>query len=84
MDDPKTVIKFMNDNLYLFENKYNDVDKNIFEASIAYKYLLHAYLGIKNVTIDQILKGNEYDISLIEPGHNCIVSICEKIRGNRI
>ena len=84
MDKPTTIIKFMNDNLYLFENIYDDVDKNVLKAAIAYKYLLHVYLGIRDMTIDQILKENENDIGLIGPGYNCIVSVCEKLCGNRI
>ena len=65
MDKPTNVIKFMNDNLYLFENIYSDVDKNILKVAIAYKYLLYVYLGIRSMTLDQILKENEYDIGLI-------------------
>ena len=42
-----------------------DVDKNGLKAAIAYKYLLHVYLGLKNMTIDQILKENEYEIGFI-------------------
>ena len=55
MDNPKTVIIFMNDNFYLFESIYNDVDKNVLKAAIAYMYLLHIYLRI-NTTIHKILK----------------------------
>ena len=84
MDSPREVIKFMNDNLYLFEDNYKDIDRNVLKVAIAYKYLLAVYLNIKNVTIDQILIENEYDIRLIKPGHYCLVSLCEKICSNRI
>ena len=84
MDTPKQVIKFMNDNFYLFEKQYEDVDKNVLKAAIAYKYLLAAYLNIKNVTIEQILIENDYDIGLIGPSHGCVTSICEKICPNRV
>ena len=84
MDSPRKVMKFMTDNFYLFEKQYKDVDKNVLKAAIAYKYLLHFYLNIKDVTIDQILIENKYDIGLIGPGHNCLVSLCEQICGNRI
>ena len=68
----------MNDNLYLFESHYDDVDYTILKAAIAYKYLLHVYLYTKNVTIDEILIENKYDLGLVRPGRNCMVSICEK------
>ena len=84
MDSPRNVIKFMNENFYLFEKQYEDVDKNVLKAAIAYKYLLAVYLDIKNITIDQILIENEYDLGLIGPGHNCITSFCEKVCPNRI
>ena len=84
MDSPRNVIKFMNENFYLFEKQYEDIDKTVLKAAIAYKYLLCVYLGIKNVTIEQILIENEYDIGLIGPGHTCLTSICEKICPNRV
>ena len=83
MDNPRKVIKFMNENLYLFEDEYKDVNRNVLKAAIAYKYLLCVYLNIKDITIDEILIQNEYDIGLISPGHSCIVTFCEKIFGNR-
>ena len=61
----------MNQNLYLFEDKYKDVDKNVLNAAISYKYLSCAYLSIKDITIDQILIENEYDIGFIGPGNSC-------------
>ena len=54
MDSPKTVIKIMNDNLYLFENRYEDININALKAAIAYKYLLHVYSNFKDVTKDQV------------------------------
>ena len=84
MDSPEKVIKFMNENFYLFEKQYEDIDKNVLKAVIAYKYLLAVYLNIKNVTIEQILIENDYDLGLIGPGHSCLTSICEKICTNRI
>ena len=84
MDSPRNVIRFMNENFYLFEKQYEDVDKNVLKAAIAYKYLLATYLHIKNVTIEQILIENDYDIGLIGPGHSCLTSICEKICPNRV
>ena len=84
MDSPEKVIKFMNQNFYLFEKQYEDVDKNVLKAAIAYKYLLAVYLDIKNITIEQILTVNEYDIGLIGPGHGCLTSFCEKIFPNTI
>ena len=84
MDSPRKVIKFMNENFYLFEKQYENIDKNVLKAAIAYKYLLAVYLDIKNITIDQILIENDYDIGLIGPGHSCLTSICEKICNNRI
>ena len=84
MDEPKKVIKFMNENFYLFEKQYEDIDKNVLKAAIAYKYLLTVYLDIKNVRIEQILIENDYDIGLIGPGHSCLTSFCEKICPNRI
>ena len=84
MDSPEKVIKFMNQNFYLFEKQYEDIDKNVLKASIAYKYLLAVYLDIKNVTIEQILIENEYDIGLIGPSHGCLTSICEQICPNRL
>ena len=84
MDSPRRVIKFMNENYYLFEKQYENVDKNVLKAAIAYKYLLAVYLDIKNITIEQILINNDYDIGLIGPGHNCLTSLCESICPNRI
>ena len=84
MDFPKNVIKFINGNLYLFEDKYKDIDRNVLKGGIAYKYLLAVYLDIKNITLDQVLTNNEYDIGLIGPGHSCLTSICEKICPNRV
>ena len=84
MDSPRNVIKFMNQNFYIFEKQYEDVDKNVLKAAICYKYLLAVYLDIKNVTIEQILIENDYDIGLIGPGHSCLTSICEKICPNRV
>ena len=84
MDSPRKVIKFMNENFYLFEKQYEDIDKTVLKAAIAYKYLLAVYLNIKNVSIEHILIENDYDIGLIGPGHSCITSICEKICPNRV
>ena len=84
MDSPRKVIKFMNENFYLFEKQYEDIDKTVLKAAIAYKYLLAVYLDIKNVTIDQIITENESDIGLIGPGHGCLTSICEKLCPNRV
>ena len=84
MDIPRKVIKFMNENLYLFEDKYKDIDRTVLKAAIAYKYLLCVYLNIKNVTIEQIMIQNDYDIGLIGPGRSCRTSICEKICPNRV
>ena len=84
MDSPRKVIKFMNENFYLFEKQYENIDKNVLKAAIAYKYLLAVYLDIKNITIDQILIENDYDLGLIGPGHSCLTSICERICPNRI
>ena len=84
MDTPEKVIKFVNKNFYLFEKQYENIDKNVLKAAIAYKYLLAVYLDIKNITIDQILIVNEYDIGLIGPSHGCITSICERLCPNRI
>ena len=84
MDSPRKLIKFINDNFYLFEKQYEYIDKNVLKAAIAYKYLLAVYLDIKNITIEQILIENEYDIGLIGPGHGCLTSFCEKICPNRI
>ena len=86
MDKPKIVIKFMNENLYLIENEtqYENVNKNVLRTALAYKYLLNVYMNIQNVTIHQILIDNDYDLGLIGSLHGCIVSICEKICGNRI
>ena len=40
MDSPRKVIKFINQNLYLFESdKCKDINRNVFNAAIAYKYL---------------------------------------------
>ena len=47
MDSPRKVIKFMKKNLYLFVDKYNDIDRTVLKAAIAYKYLLAVYLDIK-------------------------------------
>ena len=82
MDNTKTVIIFMNDNLYLFEIQYDDVNRNVLKAAIAYKYLLHIYLNIQE-TIHEILKEQE-DIGLIGPGHTCLTSFCEKGCSSRI
>ena len=84
MDSPEKVIKFMNQNFYLFEKQYEDVDKNVLKAAIAYKYLLAVYLDIKNITIHQILIENDYDLGLIGPGHTCLTTVCEKICNNRL
>ena len=79
-DNSKILIQFMNENLYLIENKCDvDIDKNRLKAAKGYKYLLNLYVDIKNITIDEFLKENEYDIGLIGPSHNCIVTICEEI-----
>ena len=83
MDSPRNVIKFMNENFYLFEKQYEDVDKTVLKAAIAYKYLLAVYLGIKNVTIEQILIEQDNNIGLIGPGHGCLTSLCEKLCPNR-
>ena len=82
MDSPREVIKFMNQNFYLFEKQYEDIDKNILKASICYKYLLAVYFNIKNVSINQILIENDYDLGLIGPSHGCITKICEKLCNN--
>ena len=84
MDSPRRVIKFINDNLYLFEDKYKDIGRNVLKAAIANKYLLAVYLNIKNITVNQIMIENEYDIGLIGPGHTCLTSICEKLCPNRV
>ena len=84
MDSPRKVIKFMNENLYLFEDKYKDIDRTVIKAAIAYKYLLAVYLNNKIITLDKIMIQNDYDIGLIGPGHSCLTSICEKIRPNRV
>ena len=84
MDSPRKVIKFMNENFYLFEKQYENIDKNVLKAAIAYKYLLAVYLDIKNITIEQILIENEYDIGLIGPGHSCLSKTLEMIFPNRI
>ena len=84
MDSARKVIKFMNDNFYLFEKKYEDIDKTVLKAAIAYKFLLAVYLDIKNITIEQILIENEYDLGLIGPGHSCLTSVCEKVCPNRV
>ena len=65
MDNAKTVIKFMNDNLYLFEIQYDDVNRDVLKAAIAYKYLLHIYLNIQE-TIHEILK-EQGDMDFILP-----------------
>ena len=83
-DSPRKVIKFMNENFYLFEKQYEDIDKTVLKAAIAYKYLLAVYLDIKNVTIEQILIENDYDIGLIGPGHSCLTSLCETLFSNHI
>ena len=84
MDSPRKVTKFINENLYLFEDKYKNIDRNVLKAAISYKYLLAVYLNIKNITLDQIVIEHEYDIGLIGPGHSCLTSICEKICPNRV
>ena len=84
MDSPIKVDKFMNENLYLFEDKYKDVNRNVLTAAIAYKYLLAVYLNVKDVTLHEVLIENEYDIGLIGPGHSCLTSLCEKIGPNHL
>ena len=84
MDSLRRVIKFINDNLCLFEDKYKDIGRNVLKAAIANKYLLAVYLNIKNITVNQIMIENEYDIGLIGPGHTCLTSICEKLCPNRV
>ena len=84
MDSPRKVIKFMNENYYLFEKQYKDIDKTVLKAAIAYKYLLAVYLNIKDITIEQILIENDYDLGLIGPGHSCLTSICENLCPNRV
>ena len=85
MDSPRKVIKFMNQNLYLFEKKYEHIDKILLKAAIVYKYLLAVYLDIKYVvTIDEIIIENDYDLGLIGPGHSCLTSFCEKLCPNRV
>ena len=74
----------MNENYYLFEKQYEDIDKTVLKAAIAYKYLLAVYLNIKNVTIEHILIENDYDIGLIGPGHSCVTGIFEFVCPNRI
>ena len=54
MDSPRKVIKFMNENLHLFKDKYKDINRNVLKAAIAYKYLLCVYLNIKHITLDKI------------------------------
>ena len=84
MDSPRKVMKFINENLYLFNNdKYKDVNRNVLKGALAYKYLMAVYLDIKDITIDQILILQE-DIGLIGPGHNCLVSCLKFICGNRV
>ena len=84
MDSPRKVIKFMNENFYLFEKQYEDIDKTVLKAAISYKYVLAVYLNIKNVSIEQILIENDYEVGLIGPGHSCLTSMCEKICPYRV
>ena len=84
MDSPRKVVKFMNEDLYLFEDKYKDINRTVLKAAIAYKYLIAYYLNIKSITLEQIMIQNDYDIGLIGPGHSCLTSVCEKICPNRV
>ena len=85
MDSPRRVIKFMNENLYSFEDKYKDIDRNVLKTAIAYKYLLAVYLNSTDITIDQILVLNDFNIGLIGlGGDSCLVSCLEFVFGNRI
>ena len=84
MDSPRKVMKFINENLYLFNNdKYKDIDRNVLKSAIAYRYLLALYLNITDISVDQIITLNE-DMELIESGDNCLVSCLEFVCGNRV
>ena len=44
MDSPPKVIKFMNENLYLFEDKYKDIDTNVLKMIQIYNVIQYSII----------------------------------------
>ena len=63
------------------QTKFPDIDQSIIKSALVYQYLFNKHFH-KNISIEEILELNNYDIGLIGPDHGRITKFLERLFRN--